>query len=71
MRKQSKKYIFLPAALAVYSIAMAVIGYPSFKRSGENMYQFWGVLAGSLALALTLHFILKRREKNREKFMDK
>lgn len=68
MSKRSKKHIYLPIALAVYAIAMAAIGYPKYKSAGENMYQFWGVLAGSLALALTLHFILKRREKNRDKF---
>ncbi|NLX81149.1 MAG: hypothetical protein GXZ03_06260 [Proteiniphilum sp.] len=68
MRKRSKKHIYLPIALAVYAIVMAVIGYPKYKSSEQSMYQFWGVLAGTILLSVILHFILKRREKNRDKF---
>ena len=67
MPSKSKKYIFLPLALAAYAIVMAVIGYPNYKESG-NLNEFWMIIGACLALALLLHFVLKRREKNREKF---
>ena len=67
MPLKSKKYIFLPLALAAYAIVMAVIGYPNYKESG-NLNEFWMIIGACLALALLLHFVLKRREKNREKF---
>ncbi len=70
MRKRSKKHIYLPLALALYAIVMAIIGYPRFKETEESMTQFWGVLIGSLVLSLILHLILKRREKNRDKFIN-
>ena len=37
MPLKSKRYIFLPLALAAYAIVMAVIGYPNFKQSGKCM----------------------------------
>lgn len=62
-----KKHIVLPAALAVYAVAMAIIGYPNYKQSG-NLQEFWIIMGVSLALPVLLHFVLKRRERNREKF---
>ena len=70
MRKKSKKYIYLPLALALYATAMAVIGYPKSKAMNESMQQFWITYAASIALSVVLHFILKRREKNRDKFIE-
>lgn len=64
---KNKRHIFLPLALAVYAIAMAVIGYPNYKQSG-NLKEFWIIVGVCLAMAVLLHFVLKRREKNREKF---
>lgn len=64
---KNKRYIFLPLALAVYAIAMAVIGYPNYKQSG-NLKEFWIIVGVCLAMAVLLHFVLKQREKNREKF---
>lgn len=69
MPRRSKKFIYLPVALAIYAIVMAIIGYPQYVKRGESMSQFWGVLIGSLVLSIVLHFILKRREKNRNNFM--
>ena len=40
MPLKSKRYIFLPLALAAYAIVMAVIGYPNYKQSG-NLNEFW------------------------------
>ena len=67
MLLRNKKIIFLPLALAIYAIVMAVIGYPNYKQSG-NLNEFWIIIGVCLALAVLLHFVLKRREKNREKF---
>ena len=64
---KNKRHIFLPLALAMYAIAMAVIGYPNYKQSG-NLKEFWIIIGVCLAMAVLLHFVLKRREKNREKF---
>lgn len=67
MPLKSKRYIFLPLALAAYAIVMAVIGYPNYKQSGK-LNEFWMIIGVCLILAVLLHFVLKRREKNREKF---
>lgn len=70
MRKKSKKHIYLPLALALYATVMAVIGYPKSKAMNESMQQFWITYAASIVLSVVLHFILKRREKNRDKFIE-
>ena len=67
MPLKSKRHIVLPLALAAYAIGMAVIGYPNYKQPG-NLNEFWMIIGACLILALLLHFVLKRREKNREKF---
>ncbi len=67
MPRKSKKPIFLPLALAIYAIVMAVIEYPNYKQSG-NLNEFWTVVGACLGLAVLLHFVLRLREKNREKF---
>ena len=43
MPLKSKRYIFLPLALAAYAIVMAVIGYPNYKQSG-NLNEFWMII---------------------------
>lgn len=69
MYKKSKKYIYLPLALALYAIVMAVMGYPRYRQTGE-LKEFWIVFGATMLLSILLHFILKRRENNREKFRD-
>lgn len=62
-----KRHIVLPIALAVYAVIMAVIAYPNYQNSG-NMREYWLIIGVSLVLPVLLHFVLKRREKNRERF---
>ena len=69
MRKKSKKHIYLPLALALYATVMAVIGYPKAEANGE-LKQFWLVYGGTLVLAVIIHFLYKRRERNRDKMRD-
>lgn len=64
---KNKKHIFLPLILAIYAVVMAIIGYPNYKQSG-NLSEFWIIIGVCLALAVLLHFVLKRRVKSRKKF---
>lgn len=61
-----KRHIVLPAALIIYAIAMAIIGYTNYRQSG-NMSEFWLIIGASLAVSVLLYFVLKRRENRREK----
>lgn len=67
MQRKSKKYIYLPIALAIYASVMAYIGYPRYKATGD-MKQFWIIYGASLALAVVLYLVLKGREKRRGRF---
>ncbi len=69
MRKKSKKHIYLPLALALYATVMAVIGYPKAEAKGE-LTQFWIVYGVTLVLAVIIHFLYKRRERNRDKMRE-
>lgn len=64
-----KRHIVLPVALAVYAVIMAVIAYPNYQDS-DNMREYWLIISVSLLLPVLLHFVLKRREKNRERFRE-
>lgn len=62
-----KRHIVLPATLAIYAVVMAIIGYPNYRESGK-MNEFWLIIGVCIVLAISLYFVLKRREKNRERF---
>ncbi len=67
MSLKNKKYIVLPFALGIYSLVMAYIGYPHFQEN-DNMNEFWIIFTICIALPVLLYFILKKREKNRQRF---
>jgi len=65
-----KRSIGLPAALLLYLIVMGVYAWPG--RSPEVTYTQWGsVIAITLACIVILYFLLKKREKYREKLNKK
>lgn len=66
MRK-TRNPILLPLVLVVYAIAMASIGYPKYKESG-NWSEFWGIIGGCVAAAILLYFVLRKRNKIRNEF---
>ena len=62
-----KKHVLMPAAFAVYATFMAFIGYPHYRKSG-NFTEFWLTVGACLVLAVALYFVLRLRERNRQKF---
>lgn len=70
MKQKGKRYILLPSLLVIYTLVMAVIAYPRYQESGKWM-EYIIVLSGSLLIALLLYFILKKKQKLRDKFSGK
>lgn len=70
MSRKIKRHILFPVVLLVYFAVMAVMAYPRYKASG-NWGEYFGVIGVSLLLALILFFILKRRQKIRDRFSKK
>lgn len=70
MKQKSKRYILLPSLLVIYTLVMAVIAYPRYQELGKWM-EYIIVLSGSLLIALLLYFILKKKQKLRDKFSGK
>ncbi len=67
MRRKSKRYILLPAALLVYMAIMAFLAYPKYREHG-NWDEYFLIIGIGLLLPVLLFFILKRRQKIRDKF---
>lgn len=66
MSFKKKKYIVIPAAIVVYTIAIAI--YAGVKYyTPENKASYYLVIGVNLLLAVLLYFILKRREDFRNK----
>lgn len=65
-----KRYIMFPALLVIYAIIMAVLTFPKYQESGQ-WQEYLLVLGGSLLIAVLLFFVLKRKQKIRDKFSDK
>lgn len=66
MKFKPKKYIFLPVAIIIYTIIIAV--YAGVKYyTPENKGSYFLVIGVNLVLAVVLYFILKKREDFRNK----
>lgn len=65
-----KRHNFLPSLLLIYTLVMAVIAYPKFKESG-NWVEYLTIIGGCILIAFVLYFILKRKQKLRDKFSGK
>ena len=70
MSRKIKRHILFPSVLLVYFAIMGVMAYPRYKASG-NWSEYFGIIGISLLLALLLFFILKRRQKIRDRFSKK
>jgi LPXTG-motif cell wall-anchored protein len=70
MSRKIKRHILFPVVLLAYFAVMAVMAYPRYKASG-NWNEYFGVIGISLLLALILFFVLKRRQKIRDRFSKK
>ncbi|WP_294080673.1 DUF3309 family protein [Proteiniphilum sp. UBA5384] len=70
MSRKFKRYIVFPAVVLVYLVIMAVMAYPRYKASGE-WTEYFGIIGISLLLALLLFFILRKRDKIRDRFSKK
>ena len=70
MSRRVKRHILFPLALLIYFAFMAVLAYPRYKASG-NWGEYFTVIGVCILLALLLFFILKRKQKIRDKFSKK
>ena len=70
MPRNNKKHILLPAILLVYVAILAIVSYPRYKESGD-WNEYYAVIGVSLLLAVLLFFILRRKQKIRERFNKK
>ena len=66
MSFKNKKYIIIPAAIAIYTIVIAI--YAGVKYyTPENKTSYFIVIGVNLLLAVLLYFVLKRRDDFRNK----
>lgn len=67
MRKKPKKHVLLPSVLLLYIAVLAYISYPRYQESG-NWKEYYIVLGISILLAVSLFFLLKQKQKIRDRF---
>lgn len=60
-----KKSILLPAALLVYTLVLAYIGRDMLDNGGK--VEYIATLGISLLIIILLHFVLKKKEKAKDK----
>ena len=60
-----KRSILIAAALTVYLIVMASIGWKQYAAGAMTATYYFGVLAASIAAIVLLYFSLRRRERLR------
>lgn len=62
MKKKIPRSTWLPVLLLIYLAAMSYIGRGELA-AGHYLYYF-GIIAVTLAIIITLHFVLKKRENS-------
>ena len=70
MKRRIKKHILFPVVLLIYVVLLGIMTYPRYQASG-NWSEYYSVIGVSLLLAVLLFFILKRKQKLRERFTKK
>lgn len=60
-----RRSILIPAALTIYLIVMASIGWKQYASGAMTATYYFGVLAASIAAIVLLYFSLRRRERLR------
>lgn len=67
MKKKIKSYVLVPVLLIIYTVVMAIVGLPRYRRSG-NWREYVLIVSVSLIASVVLYFVLKRKQKIRDKF---
>ncbi|MGL5785694.1 MAG: hypothetical protein ACRCX4_02585 [Bacteroidales bacterium] len=57
-----RKSILLPSALLVYLGVITYMSYPEYKIN-QNHLEYFGTIAGTIAIIVVLYFFLRKREK--------
>ena len=70
MSRKIKKHVLFPAVLLLYLAIMAYISYPRYCESG-NWGEYFAVIGISALLVVSLFFLLKRKQKIRDRFTRK
>ncbi len=65
-RRGLKKHILLPAVLAVYTVIMAVYGWERYKRD-DMLGEYFTIIGVELAIIVALFFLLRHRDKLKER----
>lgn len=60
-----KKYIIVPAVLAVYFLFMTFYFGTQLLREGEVL-RFWLTVVSEVIVLIALYFVMKKRQKYRE-----
>ncbi len=67
MRIKLKKHIVIPGAILIYTLVIAVFTYEKYYTP-ENKGSYFFVIGVNLVLAVSLYFILKKRDSLRDKY---
>ncbi|MCW1734923.1 DUF3309 family protein [Anaerorudis cellulosivorans] len=67
MKNKVKSYVLLPVILIVYTVVMAIVSLPRYRRSG-NWGEYVLIIAISLIASVILYFVLKKKHKIRDNF---
>lgn len=67
VKNKVKSYVLLPVILIVYTVVMAIVSLPRYRRSG-NWGEYVLIIAISLIASVILYFVLKKKHKIRDNF---
>lgn len=67
MKKKIKSYVLVPVLLIMYTVVMAIVSLPRYRRSG-NWGEYVLIVSVSLIASVVLYFVLKRKQKIRDNF---
>lgn len=60
-----KRSTLIPAVLLIYLAIMCIPGYKQYAAGTMSVTEYFGIIGVTLAVIVTLHFTIKRRERLR------
>ncbi len=65
MKLPVKRYVLIPAILAIYLAVMSIMAYPDYRNGVHSATFYFGVIISTSIVIILLFFFMRKRDRLR------